>query len=895
GPAQLLTPAVLAQVPGFLLTAAVMSVIAQTLTAHRETAARLTAAEAQFRRLVEHLPLGVYQAGVDGPITYVSPRARALFGADDATVRRDVAWTLAHLVHPDDQARVAAARAAHHAGGEPTDLEFRLLDAQGQLRWVRARSVLVDGTDGTPASWLGTLEDVTARRAAEEARQAAEARYRTLVEQLPAVTYSSAYDGAEAPSYVSPQIEALLGYPAADWLRQPTLWVDRLHPDDRARVLAALGDPAGPRRQLEYRTLAHDGRVVWVESIATLVHDADGRPAYWHGVLLDVTARKAAEAAQRELAAIVTASRDAITGTTLDGTITSWNRGAERLYGYAAAEVLGQSIARLMPPGHRRDLPVLMERLRRGEAVSDYDTVRLGKEGQHVDVALTLSPRVDEPGQVVGVSTVARDMRERKRLEAELAHQAFHDQLTGLANRALFHDRVVHALARRQRPGRAVGVLFLDLDNFKVINDSLGHDAGDALLVAVARRFSGVLRPGDTAARMGGDEFTFVLEDLADADEALTVAQRLVAALRAPVRAGDQELVVTASVGVAVAGDSTATPTDLLRHADAAMYQAKQLGKGRVAVYDPSFEAQVWARLHLEQDLRRALEGGELTLVYQPIVPLAGGTAFGVEALTRWDHPVHGEISPSSFIPLAEETGLIVPLGAWVLRTACRQLRQWQETLGDQAPAVVSVNLAVHQVHDPDLVDSVVRVLDETGLAPAALVLEITESALVDTAALATIDRLRGLGVRLAIDDFGTGYASLAYLQRLPVDFVKIDHSFIAGLGHDPGDTIITSGIIGLAHGLRLQVVAEGVEAEEQLAPLRALACDLAQGFALARPMPHDALARFVAETGRWRDTADPTAARRLLAPADVARPPDPAGADAPPRALTGSDGDAGR
>ncbi len=992
----LLSSTTLTQIPGFVLTGTVMYVIGQTLKTHRETMDQLGVAEQQFRALIEQLPVGVYQAQLDGRITYVSPRAVSIFGFDENSIRDDVDWAIHTLIHPDDRESVTAARDHNADGAGQTDVEFRMMDARNEQRWVRVRSTLVRGVNGNPSYWQGTIEDVTGRKQAEADTHAAEERYRTLVEQLPAVTYVSAHDGSGTPNYVSPQIEQMLGFPANEWVSTPSLWIDRLHPEDKERVVAAVRDAVDSQHySLEYRTIARDGRVVWVENIATLVRDVDSVPRYWHGVLLDATARKEAEAAlhrseerfraliqnvsdtiaihepngtvryisttveelsgyspdeiehtrqidwihpddrdryldflrrtaevtdempmvefryqhgdgsqrvmemignnqmanpaieglvvtsreiteriqaeslQRQLASIVTSSHDAIIGTAVDGTITSWNYGAEALLGYQAAEMVGNPIVGVIPPEHLDNFPIMIRRLRHGESITDLETVGVTKSNERVDVSLTLSPLLDDLGKLIGISAIARDIRERKILEAELTHQAFHDSLTGLANRALFNDRLAHAVTRNARQGRMLAVLFMDLDNFKVINDSMGHEAGDRLLIGVSHRMTKSLRPGDTAARLGGDEFTYLLEDLKHPQEAVEVAQRLLQALQSPIAVDDQELLVSASIGIAVAMDDNTTPDDLLRHADVAMYHAKHQGKNRVDQYQPELEVQAWTRLRLEQDLRRALDREEFLLVYQPIMRLSADQVFAVEALVRWQHPEQGRISPENFIPLAEETGLILPLGKWVLETACRQMRQWQDTLQDRAPRIISVNLSVRQMQDPNLVQTVADILDKSGINPASLALEITESALMDTEALSVIQSLRQLGVRLGIDDFGTGYSSLAYLQRLPVDFVKIDHSFIDGLGRDANDTVITSGIIGLAHALNLRVIAEGVELSDQLERLRTLGCDFAQGFYLAQPMQRSDLdqlmvtTNFCMDNGQFAESRDSANASR--------------------------------
>ena len=456
----------------------------------------------------------------------------------------------------------------------------------------------------------------------------------------------------------------------------------------------------------------------------------------------------------------------------------------------------------------------------------------------------------DAAGLPVRLMGTIHDITERKTLEDRLAHQAFHDALTGLPNRALFTDRLDHALARAGQSAPPVGVLFLDLDRFKVVNDSLGHEVGDELLVAVARRLRACVRPTDTVARLGGDEFTVLLEDLGDAREPVRVAERIAAALQSPFALGSvaatggtaqREVFVTTSIGIVVSAPGQDQPADLLRVADVAMYRAKHGGRARYAVFDPSMNADVWDRLAVESDLRRALERDEFRVRYQPQVALDDGELVAFEALVRWHHPERGVILPGAFVPLAEETGLVVPIGRWVLREACRQLRAWHEARPGEAPPRVSVNLSARQVREPDLVEDVARALRDSGLDARYLELEITESVLMDDtpATLTTLRALKGLGVRLAIDDFGSGYSSFAYLQSLPVDHLKIDRSFVREIGQGSAGVIVAA-MVGLARAMGLQVTAEGVETVEQEARLRGLGCDLGQGNHFAEPLAAD-------------------------------------------------------
>jgi diguanylate cyclase (GGDEF)-like protein len=426
-----------------------------------------------------------------------------------------------------------------------------------------------------------------------------------------------------------------------------------------------------------------------------------------------------------------------------------------------------------------------------------------------------------------------------------MLHQAFHDALTELPNRALFLDRLEQALVRQGRRSALTAVLFLDLDRFKWINDSLGHAAGDQLLVQVAERLGNATRPGDSVARFGGDEFVVLCDDLDGEWEALTIAKRLESALSNHFCVEGRDITVSASVGIATTASATgATADSLLRDADAAMYRAKERGRNRIESFQGGMRARAVERLEVESDLRRALERGELRVHYQPVVRLAGAAMVGVEALVRWQHPERGLVPPGEFIPVAEETGLIQPLGAFVLRESCRQVATWNRANPERVPLSVAVNLSARQMSASDLTRLVLTALNESGLEPGLLCLEITESVLMEdvTASRNVLMSLKELGVRLGIDDFGTGYSSLLYLRRFPVDILKVDRSFVSGLGQNSEDGAIVAGVLGLAHALGVGAIAEGVEEPEQADKLAALGCELAQGFLWSKPLAAEEL-----------------------------------------------------
>ena len=483
-------------------------------------------------------------------------------------------------------------------------------------------------------------------------------------------------------------------------------------------------------------------------------------------------------------------------------------------------------------------LPVLEQRIRRlVEAYRSEQQLRVAKD----ELEARVRQRTEELRRLN--ERLIDELSQRKRIQEQLAHDVLHDALTGLTNRTLFLDRLAHALERSRRPNEAhCAALFLDLDRFKTINDSLGHLIGDRLLIEVARRMEHALRPGDTVARFGGDEFAILVEGADTWEEAAFVANRIQEELCTPFMLNGHTVVTSASIGIALLNNDYQTPEEVLRDADIAMYRAKAQGKARYAFFEPVMHTRALANLQLEVDLRHAVEHGEFMLHYQPILALSTGELLGVEALVRWDRPEFGIVSPGEFIKVAEETGLIVPLGEWVLLEACKQASVWHaegfHTL------FVSINLSSRQFHDPHLVDKIHRALDESRLPPQYLQLEITESSLIDDieSTLVCLENLKALGVHLSIDDFGTGYSSLHYLQRFPLTTLKIDRSFVRDITRNSSDVGIVSAIIAMAHRLNLKVVAEGVEFDDQETFLRPYECDAVQGYLYGHPVPADCL-----------------------------------------------------
>jgi diguanylate cyclase (GGDEF)-like protein/PAS domain S-box-containing protein len=727
--------------------------------------------------------------------------------------------------------------------------------------------------------------------------------YRRLVERLPAIVYASELGEHGRWRYVSPQVEEILGYTPEEWLADPELWASLLHPEDRERALSqetrkTIGNRNPP--PVDYRMLTRDGRTVWILDEAVLEPDETGTPV-WHGVLYDITERKSAEqelqrAAAQQAAVARLGGRALKDGdpeqlmleatalmTEIDGVdaacIWEIGRDGRRLGLRAGLEQLvagsdRASAARDSHAGAALDsrLHVIVDdwagerrfsmppALRVMGVRSSLAVVIDGKQRPFgvLDIH-SLEPNRFSPQDVHFVqasANVLADAIERHASDQALRHRVLHDPLTGLPNRLSFIDSLSDALQRSAVSGSPVGILFLDLDNFKLINDSMGHHAGDELLRAVAPRLRAHLRPGDIVARFGGDEFGLLVDRLADEAEAVAIADRIAAAFAEPYPMGGVEHFVSASIGIAVAqpgGREPVVADALIRDADAAMYRAKERGRARCEIFDAEMRAGALLRLEVERELREAIERRELELHYQPLIALRSGEITGFEALVRWRHPRRGLLDPGDFVSVAEDSGLIEPIGRWVQESACGQILEWHHLRPDERPFDVSVNLSARQVTHRDLPATVAEILGASGLDPVHLRLEVTESVLVEESATAvsTLEALSEIGVGLVLDDFGTGYSSLAYLNRFPFDGLKIDRSFIDALGVEQERTAIVEAIIGMARALSLDVIAEGVENEAQMSELERLGCDYAQGHLFSKALPAKEISALLAEGSR--------------------------------------------
>lgn len=735
------------------------------------------------------------------------------------------------------------------ASGTAAVTEAAVRDAQGLMRqYITTRTPWRD-SDGNIIGLIGVSRDVTDKMRAERSLRTSEERYRQLVEHSPEAIIVHR-DGTLL--YINKTGAAILGDAEADTFvgRPLSAFV---HPDSHNRLLKAMaarerGEFA--TKPAEYRITTNDGGIADVEALSVAV-EHNGSPAI-QTVLRDVTARRAAESALRDREArlhlVMHQIPAVLWATDRAGHFTSALGAGLTALGIEASQLIGT---------HARDHFGAS-----GDTDSETSAISIALRGDSASFELawtgrsfacSVEPLRTGSGEIEGALGLAVDITERKVLETQLTYRAFHDPLTGLANRALFRDRVMHALSRIGR-GKHVAIVFLDLDDFKTINDSLGHGEGDRLLAAVGSRLVGAVRSHDTVARFGGDEFAILLEELISTDEALDVVGRVEESLRAPIGLRGREVSVTASVGLAHAAPGDAAD-DILRNADVAMYNSKESGSARHTVFEPRMHAAIVDRLELESDLRGALARQELYLLYQPVVALDTGLTQGFEALSRWSHRARGVLAPQHFIQLAEHTGLIVDIGRWVLNSACDELSRWHRLAAEGAPGMhrelrMGINISGSQLEHDSFVGDVADALKRSGAPADRVVLELTEGTLMRRTSdvLVRLHALKALGVQLAIDDFGTGYSSLSYLQRFPIDVLKVDKTFVEGVARSGGDGALARTILALGEMMKVRTLAEGIETQEQCDALLALGCKFGQGYLFSHPMRAEAVAGWVAD-----------------------------------------------
>jgi diguanylate cyclase (GGDEF)-like protein/PAS domain S-box-containing protein len=817
---------------------------AQTRRERRLARRALRESESRFRTLVETASDAILTVDENGRILFANRAAEKIFGYPvTAMIGEPVVMLLPEcppLTRPVPAAPADAETAdfpipettetpgLHVSGAEvPLDVSIGLLPRDGRNLWTLI------------------ARDATERKRSERQLRESEERLRTLVANAPIVLFALDRDGTV--THLEGSGLETLGSNPRDAVGRSAFELYGRYPQAMESLRRALAGEA-------FQETIETGNMIFEVEFAPR-RDPQGAVAGVIGVATNVTeqrlAERAANQSERRYRMLFQGNLAGVYRTTPDGRILDCNDSFARIFGYGSREeVLGlQAWDLYMTPEDRRSA---MARLTERRSLTNFEQCLRRKDGSHVWILENANLMESPDGKTTFIEGTVIDITERKRAEEQVKHLAFHDPLTGLPNRLLFNDRLRVAMVHANRYREKLAVLFLDIDRFKVINDSLGHSIGDELLRRVAERVGGCIRQEDTIARLGGDEFTVLLPGIARDEDAGTIANKILEAVRLPFFIEHRELFITTSVGVTVYPTDGAEAEMLVRNADTAMYRAKEQGRDNYQLYAPAMNSRALERLSLEGRLRQALQNRELAVYYQPLIDLATGRIRGAEALLRWQHPEHGVIGPGKFISIAEVSGLIVPIGQWVLSTACAQAKKWHEAgFGDLS---VAVNLSSRQFQQADLVYQVTEALQAAGLSPGSLDLEITESNAMQNAELSisALWDLKNLGVRLSMDDFGTGYSSLNYLKRFPIDRIKIDQSFVRDVPHNADDAAIVAAIVAMAHSMKLATVAEGVETEEQLEFLREQRCDEMQGYLFSPPVP---AAKFddLLETSRTR------------------------------------------
>ncbi|KAA0685596.1 sensor domain-containing protein [Azospirillum brasilense] len=803
---------------------------------------------------------GVWDWDLRNDTMFLSPRFKEFLGLPPGEINRPEDWL--DRVHLDDIDWLYASFEGQMVGVSlPFQIEHRVRrigvgaspgDSDAHWRWLVCRGMAVTDESGDPVRLVGSVADITDRKHAERQLRKSEERY--------ALAAAASNDGLwdwdldAGTAYYSPRWLSLLGLEEGSVGSSPDEWMERVHPEDRRSLREALDALGGANTvfQIEYRVHHADGGIRWMACRGIAVLDAQGRPVRLVGSQADVTDRKSAEQrllqSEERYALAAAGANDGLWDWRLDNDEVYYSPRWAAMLGFAV-DSLSNRIGEWFDRVHPDDLAGLRTAVDlhlSGERENLQHVFRIrAADGDELWMLVRGLAVRDGSGRSVRIAGSMTDITAQKRAEQQLLFDAFHDGMTGLPNRTLLLDRIGQALDRNRRAGgKAFAVIFVDLDRFKSINDALGSSVGDRLLKTIAERLDETRRMGDTLARLSADEFAVLLDGIDDVGDALTAAERMGEAVARPLALDGHEFVLSASIGIALSVSGYDRAEEMLRDASLAMYRAKSGGRARIDVFDSNLRRQAMAQMRTETDLRTALEQNQLVLYYQPIVALSSGHIAGFEALMRWKHPERGLVPPGEFIPLAEESGLIVPMGRWALREAARQLGQWQARFPRPAPLFMSVNVSSRQFSDDDLIGLVSEVLQESRVPPSSLKLEITESLLMKDPAKCRVlmQGIRDMDVRLSIDDFGTGYSSLSYLHKFPADTLKIDRSFVQAISSGEGNAAIVQVIATLAAILGMEAVAEGVETELESEFLRDIMCKYAQGYLYARPAPADAI-----------------------------------------------------
>lgn len=816
----------------------------------------------EYQAILENASIGILFTR-DQRVQHCNARFAEIFGGSQSELvgqPGSVFW-----MTEQDYAEIGKAASPILSSGGLFEYEGKMRRKDGSSVYCHVQAKAIN-PDNTAAGTVWIIEDIGERKRVQEELQDLLLKQQAILENA-SVGIMFTHNGFVV--HCNPRFEEILGWPPGRLQGQKASVFFKSF-QDYERFGHAVGPRlfAGELVDIEWLNIRKDGSQFWFRHRAKALESGDGsQSTIW--ISEDVTSKKAAEEAltkahieledrvkqrtgeleqtSRQLETVILSSPLAIYTRNTDSVITSWNPAAELMFGWTASEMIGKNYLPTIPVERKAEAKELQQRVLNGESLVQRELVRQRRDGSPIDISLTVAPLRDSTGKLSGYLTIAADITERKLAEQKIEFLAYHDSLTGLPNRLLLQDRMEQAMAHSDRTRSRVALMFMDLDNFKQINDSLGHASGDALLKQVAQRLRECVRDTDTLSRQGGDEFVIVLQDLSSGAAAEPVLNKIIGRLQEPFYAEGHELSTSVSIGVTLYPEDGKDFDTLSKKADMAMYRAKEAGRNTYRFFDKEMNVEAIDHLRTRNGLRRAVERDEFVLHYQPQIDLTSGAVIGVEALLRWQRSEHELVAPGKFIPVAENSGLIVPIGEWVIQQACRQAMLWQQA--GLPPLTMAVNLSAVQFKHGNVEATVTSALQQSGLNPVLLELELTESILIQNVeqVLATVKRLKQLGVKLAIDDFGTGYSSLSYLKRFDIDKLKIDQSFIRDLATDPDDAAIVQAIIQMARSLKLKTIAEGVESTDMHAQLRNFQCDEAQGYHFARPMSADEFARYLA------------------------------------------------
>ena len=809
------------------------------ITARREMEEALRQSEEKHGGIIENIQDGYFEVDLAGYFTFVNESMCEIHGYPKEKLMR---MNHRQCADKENAKKVFEAfNKIYKTGITASIFDYEIIRKDGTRRKIEVSASLIKDSSGKPVGFRGISRDITDRKQAEETISQSEERYRTMLDEMADAYFE--VDIAGYFTFVNDSICRHLGYSREELIGSN--FRGHMAKEEFDKVYKAFSNiyiTGNPERDIQYKIIRKNGTTGFAETAGFPLQNQKGEIIGFRGVGRDITQRRQMEEALRQseerYRTIIEAMEEWYFETDLTGNITYFNDIFANIVGHSQKDITGLDFRSFIKKEGADSLSRLFNQVfKTGKATKNFPYEFIGTDGTVTSAEFSIFPKMDKEGEVCGFRGVAHDITERKQAEEKIQYMATHDALTGLPNRLMFSQMLNHAIQSAKRNQRQFAILFIDLDRFKTINDTLGHEAGDQLLQEIGARLKQTLRAADLAARLGGDEFIILIEDISDVNHAATVAHKIITSIINPLTLMGQECRVTASIGISIYPKDAEDEQSLMKNADLAMYLAKEEGKNNYQFYSEDIQSKSVERLSIETNLRFALERNEFSLHYQAQVNFKTNVINGVEALLRWENPYLGSVTPTQFIPVAEETGLIVPIGNWVLRTACAQNVAWQKQ--GLPPVCMAVNVSLRQLTDENLIDDIRAALNDSGMAPHLLELEITESIVMHnpTRMIPVLAKIKSLGVRLAIDDFGTGYSSLAQIKHFPVDTLKVDRSFIRNIPKDAEDKAITEAIIAMGKTLSLSVVAEGVETLDQMKFLKDHSCDEMQGYYFSKPI----------------------------------------------------------